>query len=101
MQITPGSLLCFYTDGLIERRGQLIDDGIARLCRVVRAEPPEAACAAVMAAMVGGEHFPSSKPAACCSKTWTACISQRPSAYPYRSTSPAPAPLADRLRRSA
>jgi len=58
LQITPGSVLCFYTDGLIERRGQLIDDGIARLCRVVRAEPPEAACAAVMAALVGGEPVP-------------------------------------------
>ncbi len=55
LQITPGSVLCFYTDGLIERRGQVLDDGLARLCRVVTAEPPEAACAAVMAAMVGSE----------------------------------------------
>jgi phosphoserine phosphatase RsbU/P len=55
LQITPGSVLCFYTDGLIERRGQLIDDGIARLCQLVRVEPPEAACAAVMAALVGNE----------------------------------------------
>jgi phosphoserine phosphatase RsbU/P len=58
LQITPGSLLCFYTDGLIERRGQVIDDGLARLCRLVTAEPPEAACAAVMAALVGNEPVP-------------------------------------------
>jgi phosphoserine phosphatase RsbU/P len=55
LQITPGSLLCFYTDGLIERRGQVIDDGMARLCGVVTAEPPEVACAAVMAALVGNQ----------------------------------------------
>jgi len=58
LQITPGSLLCFYTDGLIERRGQLIDDGLARLCGLVTAEPPEAACAVVMAALVGAEPAP-------------------------------------------
>jgi sigma-B regulation protein RsbU (phosphoserine phosphatase) len=53
--IPPGALLCFYTDGLIERPGQLIDDGLARLCRAVTAEHPEAACSAVMRAMVGNE----------------------------------------------
>jgi len=55
LEITPGSVFCFYTDGLIERRGQLIDDGIARLRDLVTADPPEVACAAVMAALVGGE----------------------------------------------
>lgn len=58
LQVTPGSIFCFYTDGLIERRGQLIDDGLARLCRVVTAEPPEVACAAAMAALVGNEPVP-------------------------------------------
>jgi serine phosphatase RsbU (regulator of sigma subunit) len=53
--VPPGALLCFYTDGLIERPGELIDDGLARLCQAVTAEPPEAACAAVMGAMAGGE----------------------------------------------
>ena len=51
--IPPGTLLCFYTDGLIERRGELIDDGLARLCRSITAQSPEAACAAVMRALVG------------------------------------------------
>ena len=46
--IPPGTLLCFYTDGLIERPGEVIDDGLARLCQAVTAQPPEAACAAVM-----------------------------------------------------
>jgi sigma-B regulation protein RsbU (phosphoserine phosphatase) len=47
-----------YTDGLIERRGQTIDDGLDRLCQAVTAQPPDAACAAVMAAMVGSEPAP-------------------------------------------
>jgi putative methionine-R-sulfoxide reductase with GAF domain len=53
--IPPGALLCFYTDGLVERPGQLIDDGLERLRRVVVAQSPEAACAEVMGAMVGDE----------------------------------------------
>jgi len=51
--IQPGTLLCFYTDGLIERPGELIDDGLARLCDATTAQSPEVACAAVMQALVG------------------------------------------------
>jgi phosphoserine phosphatase RsbU/P len=51
--IPPGALLCFYTDGLIERPGEVIDEGLARLCEAVAAQSPEAACAAVMHALVG------------------------------------------------
>ena len=53
--IPAGALLCFFTDGLIERPGHLIDDGLDRLRRAVAAEPPEAACAAVMGALVGSK----------------------------------------------
>jgi len=53
LEIAAGTLVCFYTDGLIERRDQTIDDGLARLCQAVTAQPPDAACAAVMAALVG------------------------------------------------
>jgi len=55
LEISPGTVLCFYTDGLIERRGQLIDDALTRLCQLVTTEPPEDACATVMGAMVGNE----------------------------------------------
>jgi serine phosphatase RsbU (regulator of sigma subunit) len=55
LDIPPGAVLCLYTDGLIERPGQLIDDGFARLCQVVRAQPPDIGCAAVMGALVGNE----------------------------------------------
>jgi putative methionine-R-sulfoxide reductase with GAF domain len=51
--IQPGTLLCFYTDGLIERPGELIDDGLTRLCDATTAQSPEMACAAVMQALVG------------------------------------------------
>ena len=51
--ITPGMLMCFYTDGLIERRNQTIDDSLARLCQAVTAQSPDAACAEVMTALVG------------------------------------------------
>jgi phosphoserine phosphatase RsbU/P len=47
----PGSRLCLYTDGLVERRGQLLDEGIERLSAAFEAQDPEVACAAVMAAM--------------------------------------------------
>jgi serine phosphatase RsbU (regulator of sigma subunit) len=53
--VAPGALLCFYTDGLVERPGELIDDGLDRLCQAVTAQPPEMACAAVMRALVGSE----------------------------------------------
>ncbi len=58
MKISPGSLVCFYTDGLIERRGHTIDHGLARLCQAVTAQPPDTACAMVMAALVGSEPVP-------------------------------------------
>lgn len=51
--IPPGALLCFYTDGLVERPGQVIDEGLTRLCQVVSAQPPESACVAVMGALIG------------------------------------------------
>jgi serine phosphatase RsbU (regulator of sigma subunit) len=55
LEIAPGTLLCFYTDGLIERRGRPIEDGLKRLCQAVTPQPPDAACATVMAALVGSE----------------------------------------------
>jgi len=55
LPIPAGALLCFYTDGLIERPGQLIDDGLERLRQVVVAQSPEVACAEVMGELVGSE----------------------------------------------
>jgi phosphoserine phosphatase RsbU/P len=55
LPIRPGALICFYTDGLIERRGEVIDDGLARLCRAVTAQPAEAAAAIVMQELIGSQ----------------------------------------------
>lgn len=53
--IPPGALLCFYTDGLVERPDQVIDEGLTRLCLALSAQSPEAACVAVMGALVGSK----------------------------------------------
>jgi phosphoserine phosphatase RsbU/P len=53
LDFPPGAVLCLYTDGLVERRDRPIDEGIGRLCAAVTVQDPEAACAAVMAAMAG------------------------------------------------
>jgi serine phosphatase RsbU (regulator of sigma subunit) len=47
--LPPGAVLICYTDGLVERRGQVIDVGIDRLTAMARAEPAEAVCANIMA----------------------------------------------------
>ncbi|MGB6614062.1 MAG: GAF domain-containing SpoIIE family protein phosphatase [Trebonia sp.] len=62
--IPPGALLCCYTDGLVERRGQVLDQGMdtlaATLGKLVAAVPAattepvaEEACAEIMRALVG------------------------------------------------
>ena len=55
VKIPPGALLCLYTDGLVERPEVSLDEGLDRLCQAVTADPPEAVCGSVMAAMVGTE----------------------------------------------
>jgi phosphoserine phosphatase RsbU/P len=46
--LTPGSVLCCYTDGLVERRGEVIDHGIERLRSSVVACPAETLTESVM-----------------------------------------------------
>ncbi|GLW34182.1 PP2C family protein-serine/threonine phosphatase [Actinoplanes regularis] len=45
----PGALFFCYTDGLVERRKQVIDLGIERLTQLVRADDVETVCGTVMA----------------------------------------------------
>lgn len=54
----PGAGLCMYTDGLVERRGQPIDEGIARLRDAVTTGDPDAGCVAVMGAMAADPSHP-------------------------------------------
>ena len=53
--VPPGTLLCFFTDGLIERPGEVIDEGLDRLRQAMTGQSPEAACVTVMRALVGGQ----------------------------------------------
>ncbi|XTZ16527.1 PP2C family protein-serine/threonine phosphatase [Micromonospora echinospora] len=47
----PGSVLVSYTDGLVERRGELYDAGVARLMAAVPLAPVETVCTTVMATL--------------------------------------------------
>jgi PAS domain S-box-containing protein len=40
-QLAPGETLVLYSDGLVERRGESIDDGIDRLRRIAAHAPPD------------------------------------------------------------
>jgi serine phosphatase RsbU (regulator of sigma subunit) len=55
LDLPPGALLCFYTDGLVERRDSTIDAGLGQLCATVHAGEPETVCAKVMAVLIGTE----------------------------------------------
>jgi sigma-B regulation protein RsbU (phosphoserine phosphatase) len=53
--LPSGAVLFMYTDGLVERRGEVIDAGLARLCGIVSADVPSHVCHRVMSALVD-EH---------------------------------------------
>jgi phosphoserine phosphatase RsbU/P len=52
-QLNEGSILVLYTDGLVERRGEVITDGLERLRAAVYNEHPERLCARIMDSMIG------------------------------------------------
>ncbi|WP_433274539.1 PP2C family protein-serine/threonine phosphatase [Pseudonocardia xinjiangensis] len=54
--LAPGTSICFYTDGLVERRNASLDAGFDRLRHAMVPERAEAACAAIMLQMVGREQ---------------------------------------------
>ncbi|GAB3815874.1 SpoIIE family protein phosphatase [Micromonospora zhanjiangensis] len=51
----PGAVLVAYTDGLVERRGEVFDDGVARLVAAVPQAPVDTVAATVMATL-DAEH---------------------------------------------
>jgi serine phosphatase RsbU (regulator of sigma subunit) len=56
LALVPGAVLCLFTDGLVERRDEPINDGISRLCQAVTAAPPEDVCATAMQTLVGNQY---------------------------------------------
>jgi serine phosphatase RsbU (regulator of sigma subunit)/anti-sigma regulatory factor (Ser/Thr protein kinase) len=55
IRVPPGGVLCMYTDGLIERRHEPLDDGLARLRSHFVADDPDEVCSSLMSALVGSE----------------------------------------------
>ena len=55
INVPEGALLCFYTDGLVERRAIPLDDGLQRLCGAVGAGPAESVCSRIMRQLIGDE----------------------------------------------
>jgi serine phosphatase RsbU (regulator of sigma subunit)/anti-sigma regulatory factor (Ser/Thr protein kinase) len=53
--LPAGANLVLYTDGLVERRGEPLDSGLARLTAAVVPGPAETVCAAVMGRLIGNE----------------------------------------------
>jgi serine phosphatase RsbU (regulator of sigma subunit) len=53
MTLAPDTVVAFYTDGLIERRGESVDVGLERLRDVTSAGPPERVAAEIMRGLVG------------------------------------------------
>ena len=48
-----GAVLCFYTDGLVERRDSTIDVGLRNLSDALVVADPDAVCARIMARLIG------------------------------------------------
>ncbi|WP_234359005.1 PP2C family protein-serine/threonine phosphatase [Plantactinospora sp. BC1] len=51
VELPAGALLVCYTDGLVERRNELIDVGLDRLRAAIEPGPAETVCATIMAAL--------------------------------------------------
>jgi sigma-B regulation protein RsbU (phosphoserine phosphatase) len=56
LALAPGGVLCLFTDGLVERRDEPVDDGLTRLCQAVTPGPPEDVCASIMHDLVGRQY---------------------------------------------
>jgi serine phosphatase RsbU (regulator of sigma subunit)/anti-sigma regulatory factor (Ser/Thr protein kinase) len=55
IDLPPGALVCFYTDGLVERRRSPIDKGLEVLCRSVTASPADVVCQEVVTKLIGDD----------------------------------------------
>ncbi|XVS61624.1 PP2C family protein-serine/threonine phosphatase [Actinosynnema sp. CA-299493] len=53
VDLPPGALVALFTDGLVERRGQDLDDRLDSLRRAVTPVTPDAACTRIMTTLVG------------------------------------------------
>lgn len=54
LDVSPGTVLALFTDGLVERRGESMTDGLERLRRSLQAGSAEQRCATAIRTMLGG-----------------------------------------------
>lgn len=54
--LPSGGVLLLYTDGLIERRGESLDTGLARLGAALRVDAPAVVCRSVLHDLIGSEN---------------------------------------------
>ena len=52
LDLPEGSVLCLFTDGLVERREQPIDTGLDALCEAIESAPARAVCTSVMERLI-------------------------------------------------
>jgi Stage II sporulation protein E (SpoIIE) len=56
-ELPPGAVLCFYTDGLIERRDVPLEHNLRRLCDIATADgPAENLCHTIMNELIGASR---------------------------------------------
>jgi anti-sigma regulatory factor (Ser/Thr protein kinase) len=58
LDLVPGSTLLFYTDGLVERRGETLDSGLQRMLDALRYAPSllDATCDLLLERLLGGQR---------------------------------------------
>jgi sigma-B regulation protein RsbU (phosphoserine phosphatase) len=55
VQLDDGAALLLYTDGLIERRGEVLDEGLERLRSHFRPDPPQLLCTTLLRTLFGSQ----------------------------------------------
>jgi serine phosphatase RsbU (regulator of sigma subunit) len=53
--LSPGALMFFYTDGLIERRTRALYEGFRQLTAIVTPGPAETVCTQIMSTIIGNQ----------------------------------------------
>jgi anti-sigma regulatory factor (Ser/Thr protein kinase)/putative methionine-R-sulfoxide reductase with GAF domain len=56
VDLPPGAVVCFYSDGLVERRGVSLDARLEQLCDAISVHPAEEVCTTVMVHLVGDDR---------------------------------------------